>query len=103
MATTHPCSSNWANAIFTILVLPYPVAQKIGSRPIPTKVWFLINSDVVLAGTQGNALASHQAELVLANLPHLVPELNFQVNIVRTKEDINSAATLIEMGLGVFE
>ena len=62
----------------------------------------MINSNVVLVGTRGNALALRQTELVLANLLPFYPELNFRVNRVRTHGDINSAAPLTGMGLGVF-
>ena len=43
-----------------------------------------------------------QTELVLANLRPLYPELDFQVNKVRTQGDANAAAPLVGMGLGVF-
>ena len=43
-----------------------------------------------------------QTELVLAELRPLYPELDFQVNTVRTQGDANAAAPLVGMGLGVF-
>ena len=62
----------------------------------------MTTSNVVQVGTRGSALALRQTELVLANLRPLYPELEFQVNTVRTQGDANATAPLLGMGLGVF-
>jgi len=62
----------------------------------------LTTSNVVRVGTRGSALALRQTELVLAELRPLYPELDFQVNTIRTQGDANFAAPLVGMGLGVF-
>ncbi len=62
----------------------------------------MITSNVVKVGTRGSALALRQTELVLENLRPLYPQLDFQVNTVRTQGDANAAAPLVGMGLGVF-
>ena len=62
----------------------------------------MTTSNVVRVGTRGSALALRQTELVLAELRPLYPELDFQVNTIRTQGDANFAAPLVGMGLGVF-
>ena len=62
----------------------------------------MTTSNVVKVGTRGSALALRQTELVLVILRPLYPQLDFQINTVRTQGDANTAAPLVGMGLGVF-
>lgn len=53
-------------------------------------------------GTRGSGLALRQTEEVLSILRGLYPDLDFQVEIVRTQGDANPTAPLAGMGLGIF-
>ena len=53
-------------------------------------------------GTRGSGLALRQTEEVLTTLRGLYPDLDFQVEVVRTQGDANPTAPLAGMGLGIF-
>ena len=57
---------------------------------------------VFKVGTRGSGLALVQTEEVLDILRGMYPDLEFQVEIVRTHGDVNPNAPLANMGLGIF-
>ena len=57
---------------------------------------------VVTIGSRGSRLALLQDEEVLRELRPLYPDVDFQVVTVRTRGDVNSAAPLTEIGVGIF-
>ena len=57
---------------------------------------------VFKVGTRGSGLALRQTEEVLEVLRGMYPDLEFQVEIVRTHGDANPSAPLAGMGLGIF-
>ncbi len=57
---------------------------------------------VVKVGTRGSDLALRQVDEVLGPLRLRYPDLDFQIEIVRTTGDVNAEGPLAGMGLGVF-
>ena len=57
---------------------------------------------VFKVGTRGSGLALRQTEEVLDVLRRMYPDLEFQVEIVRTHGDANPNSPLAGMGLGIF-
>ena len=57
---------------------------------------------VVTIGSRGSRLALLQDEEVLRELRPLYPDVDFQVVTVRTHGDVNAAAPLTGMGVGIF-
>ena len=62
----------------------------------------MAESNVVRVGTRGSSLARRQTDQVMELLRASHPELEFEVNIIRTHGDANANAPLSGMGLGVF-
>ncbi len=58
--------------------------------------------NVIKVGTRGSGLALRQTEEVLDVLRRMYPDVEFQVEIVRTHGDANPTAPLANMGLGIF-
>ena len=62
----------------------------------------MAESNVIRVGTRGSSLARRQTDQVMGLLRASHPELEFEVNVIRTHGDANANASLAGMGLGVF-
>ncbi len=56
----------------------------------------------IKVGSRGSALALIQDEVVIGRLKANNPDLEFEIDTVRTKGDADQTSALAGMGLGIF-
>ena len=57
---------------------------------------------IIRVGSRGSALALIQDEVVIARLKAKSPDLEFEIDTVRTRGDADQTSKLVGMGLGIF-
>ena len=62
----------------------------------------MVKSGVIKVGSRGSALALIQDEVVIGCLKANNPDLDFEIDTVRTRGDVDQTSQLAGMGLGIF-